>query len=260
MSYRKMTIEKIVDECKDVKTFLFNETMKAEPGQFVMAWIPGKAEKPFSISYSEPFGFTAKKFSGPESVFTPALFDLKVGDSVWIRGPYGKHFPVERLNNSRVCIIGGGTGIAPLSFLAERLKNSEILSFLGTKTSNDLFFDNRLRKIAEVNVATEDGSRGTHGMVTDILLNLPKNSKAAICGPDKMIFYSAKILEKFARSDDIFVSLERYMKCGSGLCGSCDFGGLRICVDGPVFSYSAIRDVPDFGNFKRDVSGTRVKM
>jgi dihydroorotate dehydrogenase electron transfer subunit len=259
MNYRPFKITEIRRESESLRTFLFDEDIEAVPGQFVVAWIPGISEKPFSLSYSAPLGITVRKLKQ----FTSALFDLKEGDSVWIRGPYGNGFPIDRLNSSKVVyLVGGGTGAAPLAFLAEKIENAEVISFLGAKTSGEIVLRDRFNKAGKTYVTTEDGSEGVKGIVTDAIreCEIVEDSSAAVCGPEKMLSSSAKILEERMKPSGIYLSLERYMKCGRGVCGACEFGGYRICVDGPVFSYDQVRSISDFGNFRRDRAGRKEYM
>jgi dihydroorotate dehydrogenase electron transfer subunit len=256
MNYKPFKITEIRRETDSLRTFLFDKSIEALPGQFVFAWIPGISEKPFSLSYSNPLGITVRKLKH----FTSALFDLKEGDSVWIRGPYGNGFPIDKLNSSKVVyIIGGGTGIAPLALLAEKLRNVEVISFLGAKTADEVILKERFEKVSKTYITTEDGSEGDKGLVTDTLRKhaIMKNSMAAICGPERMLSSTAQILTEHIEPSNIYLSLERYMKCGRGACGSCEFGGYRICVDGPVFSYGKVKTIGDFGNFKKDRAGRK---
>jgi dihydroorotate dehydrogenase electron transfer subunit len=259
MYHKPFRITEIVDECKNVKTFLFDEDVReAIPGQFVMGWIPGKTERPLSISNREPLGLTVKKFDLPTSVFTPAMFELKEGDKLWIRGPIGNGFPVDEMNNSNLYNVGGGTGNVPLKLLAESV-DSKIISFIGAKTSDELLFEDRFRNVGEVHIATEDGSRGEKGFVTDLLNNyeFAEDGRAAICGPEKMIYRAAGILGKKLEHNKIYGSFERLMKCAYGLCGSCALGHYRVCADGPVFTAEEMKGIPDFGKFKRDRCGRK---
>jgi dihydroorotate dehydrogenase electron transfer subunit len=256
MNHKPIKITEIKKEGKDIQTFLFDEDIEALPGQFVMVWIPGVAEKPFSLSYLTPLGITVKK----RKLFTTALFGLKERDTVWIRGPYGNGFPMDELNfSSHVYIVGGGIGIAPLALLAEKLEDVELFSFLGAKTSDEIIFEERFRKVSKTYITTEDGSKGEKGIVTDLVrkCKILENSKAAICGPEKMLLNSSQILEPYLKPHNIYISLERYMKCGRGLCGSCECGGYRVCVDGPVFSYDQLKPIKDFGNFRKDRAGRK---
>ena len=268
MNRKPFEITEVRDEATNVKTFLLDKDIKTVPGQYVMIWLPWDkleetgAEKPFSVSYTEPLGITVKEV-GP---FTKALFEKEEGDKVFVRGPLGNGFKMGTMINLHN--VGGGTGIVSLALLAEDIIkygfNSKVTSFLGAKSSNDLIFEDRLRKCGEVHISTEDGSKGKKGLVTDLLeeYEFPNVwwSKAAVCGPEKMMYNSVKILEEQIEPKNIYLSLERLMKCGSGLCGSCRFGKYTICVDGPVKTYEKIKNVPDFGNFKRDRCGRKVPL
>lgn len=265
MNRKPFEITEVRDEATNVKTFLLDKDMKAKPGQYVIIWLPWDrleetgSEKPFSISYTKPLGITVKKV-GP---FTKALFEKEEGNKVFVRGPLGNGFKMGRITNLHN--VGGGTGIVSLALLAEHtieyVSDSKVTSFLGAKSSNDLIFEDRLRKCGEIHISTEDRSKGKKGFVTDLIkeYEFPDTwfSKAAVCGPDKMMYNSVKILEKQIKPENIYLSLERLMKCGIGLCGSCGFGKYKMCVDGPVKTYKEIKDIPDFGNFKRDRCGRK---
>lgn len=269
INHKIFEITEIREEGKDVRTFLFDKDVDAVPGQFVIAWIPNVAEKPFSLSYINPLGITVKKRKLHSSVFTPALFELEEGGKVWIRGPYGNGFPIDELHYSQVYILGGGIGSAPLALLAEKIESSAITNYLGADSYDELIFEDRFEKVGTTHIATKDGSKGEKGIVTDLFKRFElrelsseqtislKYSKAAICGPEKMLLTSAQIVETYLNPNNIHISLERYMKCGRGLCGSCEFGGYRICVDGPVMSYDQIKTIKDFGNFKKDRAGKK---
>ena len=252
--YEECEIIDIVNEANNVKTFLFNKTIDANPGQFVMVWLPGISEKPFSLSYNN--GLTVKKL-GP---FTTALFDLHVGDKLFIRGSYGNSF-LDFSKDSNKYLIAGGTGAAPLAFFAEWLKERPTV-LLGAKTKDELIFEKRFRNVADILISTDDGSYGTKGMVTDLFdkMNVKSNSKFFICGPERMILECAQKALKYTQGENIILSLERYMKCGYGICGGCEIGGLRICIDGPVFCYKTISELTDFGKFKRDKTGKKVEL
>ncbi|MFH1229186.1 MAG: dihydroorotate dehydrogenase electron transfer subunit [Candidatus Aenigmatarchaeota archaeon] len=261
MNKEPLEIERIVNEGRDIKTFFFDkEILGPNPGRFVQAWIPEYGEKPFSLSYTKPLGITARRIDTSPSdpmrgKFTNKLFGLREGDYVWFTGPRGRGFPLQEFSND-VCIVGGGTGIAPLALLAEELPRANAVSFIGAKSVDEMIMKQRFY---EPHVTTDDGSYGERGFVTDALkrydLNSLSQAKAAICGPEKMMSKAASILEEYIPAENIYISVERLMKCGVGLCGSCDFGGYRACVDGPVFTYAEIKSVPDFGKFKRSRCG-----
>lgn len=226
-------------ESNSISTLFFDEYLKAKPGQFAMAWLPGVNEKPFSLSYDN--AITVKEVGD----FTSRLIRLKEGDKLWLRGPYGKGFPVK--NN--YLLIGGGVGIAPLRLLAEKAGCKTIL--LGGRCKEDVLFVKEFQQFADVLITTEDGSLGVKGLITDLL---PVEADyAAICGPEKMMVECLK--RTGMDKNKVFLSLERYMKCGIGLCGHCSCSGFRVCVDGPIFSGKEVMGMKDFGVKKRLKSG-----
>jgi len=267
MIKKPVRITEIRNEGKNVKTFFFDEKMHhVSPGRFVSAWIPGYGEKPFSISYDNPLAITVKRIEKDPSNpivgrFTNKMFELKERDRVWISGPRGNGFPIRNFHNRNVCIVAGGTGTVPVALLSQKTYKSKIISFLGAKTVDELIMGGRFA--GEIHIATEDGSYGEKDLVTDVLEKYDLSSivdprtKAAVCGPEKMMYKSVKILEKHLDRENIYVCLERLMKRGIGLCGSCEIGGYRICADGPVLTAKKLEDVPDFGNFKRDRCGRK---
>ncbi len=258
------TISEIKDETRDVKTFRFDRNIMAVPGQFVMAWLPGVSENPFSVAYNNPFGITAKRV-GDENSFTSRLFELKVGDKLWVCGPHGKPFPLppvgEESDFSSRYLYGGGTGAIPLAFLSEvsAAFGSPPEVFLGAKTKDDILFEERFENSSEeLYITTEDGSYGYKGLVTDLFDQIKIGGKLLfyVCGPEKMMKAVAEEAAKYTNPENIFLSLERYMKCGRGICGSCEVNGYRACVDGPVFTYSQLME-GDFGRYSRAKSGIR---
>jgi len=249
MNHKPVRITEVRDECNNVKTFSLDEDLKeAIPGQYVTVWIPGVAERPLSLSRTENMELTVKIFDNPDSLFTPAMFKLKEGDVIWYRGPLGNGFPIEKMKKCSVLYnFGGGFGTVPLPSLAERVGTS-VMSVLGAKTSGDILFEDRLRKLGEVHVVTEDGSKGRKGIITDILndFDFSRDGNAAICGPEKMIYYVSQAIENKIDHDKIYGSFERLMKCTYGICGGCALGHYRVCADGPVFTYQQVKDIPDF--------------
>jgi len=225
-------IKKIVKEGKNVKTFVFNGSLNAKPGQFVMAWLPRINEKPFAVSFQnkDKFAITVMK----RGEFTKSMFKLKVNDKVGIRGPFGTSFS----SNEKMILIGGGYGVAPLAFLAENSKASEIEFLIGGKSKENLLFLNRLENI-KLFPATEDGSFGAKGLVTDWLEDLiTKNKKVYACGPEEML---KKVLEICKNKCEVEVSLESRIRCGIGICGDCCLNEIRVCKDGPVVNGEVAR-------------------
>lgn len=254
-----LPIEKIVDECDNVKTFVFNHKLNARPGQFVIVWIPRLDEKPMSVSYQDKdkFAITVQAVGK----FSKALHDMKVGDLVGIRGPYGNFF---NLLGEKIAIVGGGCGCAPTAFLADTAvqKGYEVHMILAGKSKANIMLEHRMRKAGvNVYIATDDGSHGFKGFATDLLDEVLRNNKidaVYTCGPEIMM---KKIVEMSA---DLTVecSLERYMKCGFGICGQCclDPTGDRVCQEGPVFNKEKLRDITEFGEYHRDATGKKVNL
>jgi len=225
-------IKKIIKENEKVKTFVTEAKIKALPGQFIMVWLPRIAEKPFAVVDNTPLTFTVAKVGR----FTSALHQLQKGDKIWFRGPFGKG--VFKKENKNSVFVGGGYGVAPLFFLAKKFFSKEGGTIIiGAKTKDDLLFEDKFKKIGfKVLVSTEDGSKGTKGLATDVLmkiLTMEKINNIFACGPEKMLEKVVDICQKFKVKYQI--SLEAIIKCGFGVCGSCSQGGKLICEDGPVF-------------------------
>jgi dihydroorotate dehydrogenase electron transfer subunit len=260
-------IIKIQEEARDIKTFFFDENFSVQPGRFVSVWIPDYGEKPFSISYENPLGITVRRIekdsnNPKKGLFTNEMFEKEEGDYAILSGPRGRGFPMQSFNNRKICMVGGGTGIPPLAFLSEKIHGSSVVSFLGAKNINEIMMEDRFE--GEIHVTTDDGSYKQKGFCTDCLEKydlkslVSERTKVAMCGPERMMSKAARILEKYVPPESIYVTVERLMKCYVGLCGSCEFGGNRVCQDGPVFTYEEIKNkVPDFGNYKRDRCGRK---
>jgi len=258
MNIPKITnITETKTENKDVKTFTFEYPKRIIPGQFFMIWIPGVDEIPMSVSYIDKDikGITFRKVG----VATNALFNLGKGDKIGIRGPYGNGF---KINGKRILFVGGGTGVAMLAPAVEeaRINNISSTIIIGVKNSSELFFEDRFKKCgAEIHISTDDGSKGYNGFSTDLadeLLNKEKFTSVLTCGPEIMM----KNLLDRCKNISFQASLERYMKCGVGVCSQCCIGeGLRVCVEGPVFDGKTLKNIEDFGVYKRDASGKKIR-
>ncbi|MCK4883907.1 MAG: dihydroorotate dehydrogenase electron transfer subunit [Candidatus Diapherotrites archaeon] len=245
-----LPIVKIVNESKNFKSFYFNFDLNAKPGQFVTVWIPEVNEKPFGVSSQENGVFSVTVSAvGP---FTNKMHELKVGDKVGIKGPYGTHYNIQGIQENQaisndeikpknLVLIAGGYGIAPLAFLAQEAVKKGVKTTLiaGARTKELLSFKEKLESIGvEYLAATDDGSEGFHGFVTDVLENQISQGKVAeicACGPKPMLEKIGEISEK--NKVPCQLGLESYMKCGFGICGECavDYKGIHICKDGPVF-------------------------
>jgi len=254
------TIEKIVDETPTVRTLYFKDSVLANvlPGQFAMIWIPGVNELPMSVMVSDvqdQAALTVRK-RGESST---ALYNLSEGQQIGVRGPYGNSFEIK---DGKILLIGGGTGLVPLMRLIKFSKPSNHITVLmGSQTKDEVFFEDTAKKLSqeksyEIIPVTEDGSYGEKGYVTDVLETLlEKNSYDAIytCGPELMMYKTVQLAQK----KGIFVqaSLERMMKCGVGICGSCCVNDDLVCRDGTVFDGEHLSHKSEFGHSHRTKSG-----
>lgn len=245
---KKLTIKKIVNENHKLKTFFFNEKIDIKPGQFIMLWLPSIDEKPFTLSYKKPAAVTIEL----KGNFTKELFKLKKGDNLFYRGSFGNSFTTSA---KKALVIAGGMGLAGVSLLIESLKNPEVI--FGTKQKKDLFFTKRFK----MELCTDDNSIGYNGFATDRLKELLKEKKYDIiytCGPEIMMKKVFDIAEKYNIPCE--ASLERFMFCGIGICGSCACGKKLVCKDGPVFKSNDLREMNDFGRYARLKNGRKASL
>jgi dihydroorotate dehydrogenase electron transfer subunit len=261
----KMRTTQIVQvrmESPTVKTFVLTDRLcsKAKPGQFLMLWIPGIDEIPLSIlDAGDNLVSVSVKAVGDA---TKHLHTLEAGATVGVRGPFGNIFTESR---GRVLLVSGGTGTAPLLFLAKQLaEKTEKLSFVeGAKTKNELLFTRELGGICREKsliTTTEDGTAGLQCLVTQPLASLLDKERFDMiytCGPEIMVKKIFEMTEQ--RKLPLEASLERLMRCGIGLCGSCVIGKYRVCRDGPVFTAAQLREVKDeLGVSKLGFDGSRI--
>jgi len=264
---RMVKIEKAKAETPQVRTLFFMDEAcgRAEPGQFVMVWIPGVDEVPMSLSYIgsfEPDGLSAVTVRRVGEA-SEALHRLEVGGLLGVRGPLGRGFkPVE----GRVMLVGGGLGIAPMKTLLPKLRrlNCEATVVMGATTASEMALAGEVERLlsgwGRLLKATDDGTLGFKGTAAQLAAEILKEdsgySQLYACGPEPML---VKILElSFKYGIQAQLSLERYIKCGMGICGSCTVGPYRICVDGPVFTGQTLKDLPEFGKTRRDPSGRSI--
>ncbi len=225
------------DESPKVRTLVLELHMEAEPGQFVMAWLPGLDEKPFSLVGSDPVTLTVARV-GP---FSTAIHALGTDDRLWLRGPLGQAFTLPASlppSPKNLLFIGGGYGVAPLHFLARRAQAAgwPLHMIIGAQTAADVVFADRFAALgAGVTITTDDGSLGQRGVVTDAaegLLDTTAVGALYACGPEPMLDAVERLAQ--ARQLPAQLSYERYMRCGFGVCGSCAREGWLVCRDGPV--------------------------
>ena len=263
---RTVEVLEVKEENCSVKTLTFSDELcrNADPGQFVMVWIPGVDEIPISLSGINTDGNTSITVHDVGDA-SRALNKKQKGEKVGIRGPFGKGFVPSKGN---VMVVGGGTGIGPLIPLSEKLvKIADKLTVMsGVKNQDNLLFVDRVDQIcsegnSETVYTTEDGSYEFSGFITDQAEQKLMNEKFDMvytCGPELMMYKMFLLTEHY--KVPLQASLERIMRCSIGLCGSCQIGKLRVCKDGPVLTSEQLRSVKEeFGKFRLDATGKKIK-
>jgi len=252
-------IREVREETHTIRSFVLDaEAPEAGPGQFIMLWLPGVDEKPMSIASPTPLTVTVARV-GP---FSTELHQRKAGDRVGWRGPYGRGFSLDE--ERPALLVGGGSGVGPIYFLAARAIKRGIHTTvaLGARTANELLYVERFRALGvDPVLATDDGTAGYNGYVTDAILQLTTtNHQPPIyaCGPEPMLVALHRLCRK--RSIPGQLSLERYMKCGFGICGQCALNGFLVCQDGPVFDVEQLDGLRDFGQARRSATGRRLPL
>ncbi len=242
-----------------VKKIVLEGNIGANPGQYVMIWVPKIGEIPVSVAreLSNEIWFLIAKVGRVSS----AIHSLRIGDRLWIRGPYGKGFSLP--SSGRVAMVGGGYGIAPLLFLAERIRearDAEVRFYAGFRTREEVLLEDLLGEIAdELVISTDDGSYGLKGFITEhVNFDWPHTIYTA--GPEPMMV--RVVGEALKRGIRVEASLERLIRCAVGVCGACslDPTGLLVCRDGPVFDGDTLAKTRDFGRYWRDFSGRKVPL
>ncbi|MDH2900709.1 MAG: dihydroorotate dehydrogenase electron transfer subunit [archaeon] len=264
---RDTKIDSIIQESSNIRSFFFKDepSLKASPGQFVMVWLPGAGEFPMSLSLPSKRGLASigVKAMGTGS---KALYESKVGDFIGIRGPYGTSFELGSNKGKpmrRVLLVGGGTGMVPMIVLAKALSKISISTTLvvGARTKEELPYLGISKKIIgakNVFATTDDGTYGFKGLAHEQVQKLVAKygfDEIFSCGPEKMMAQVFGI----AKENQIPVqfSLERIMKCGIGICGSCTIGPMVLCKEGAILNEKDLDTLrSEFGLFHRDKAGT----
>jgi dihydroorotate dehydrogenase electron transfer subunit len=234
------TIAEVRIETPTIRTFVLDGSMEADPGQFVMAWLPRLDEKPFSLSGTAPIALTVDRV-GP---FTTAMHALDLGDRIWLRGPYGRGFTLPERSTpdgSPLLLISGGCGVAPLRYLAQvaRRCGHAVHAVLGARSAAGLLLEGRFAALGSaVHLATDDGSAGARGTSLDVAASLIdagalSPSGLYACGPEPMLEGVYRLAQDHGLPCQL--SYEAYMRCALGVCGSCAYGDRLVCRDGPVF-------------------------
>lgn len=233
-----------------------------QPGQFSMLWVFGVGELPISIS-GQPWQrdrlmYTVRSVGQA----THALVSQRVGTGIGVRGPFGRGWPIEAARGHDVIVIAGGIGLAPLRpviyhVLRNRKQYRRLVILYGSRSPRDLLYRKELASWArqpdtQVLVTVDYGGlswRGHVGVVTTLFRYArlqTGGSIAMVCGPEIMMRFVTRELEAHGlKREDIYLSMERNMKCAVGFCGHCQWGPYFICKDGPIFSYEYIRPLLD---------------
>ncbi len=264
---RTYRITAIKQETEMVRTFTFDGSLNAKPGQFVMVWLPGVDEIPMSVAYDDGAETKITFFAVGE--MTNELAKSKVGDLVGLRGPFGTSY--EWKPGDHIALVAGGYGAAPMYFVATQAVHHgcTLEAIVGARSEEHLLYLEELEKLprTSLHIATDDGSLGHKGYNVEVLEKLldasVKNSKdppidqVFACGPERMLKAVSTVTAKYKVPSQL--SLERYMKCGYGLCGNCvvDPLGIRICTDGPVVKNDLCLEITEFGQYHRDALGKK---
>ncbi|MBS7611618.1 FAD/NAD(P)-binding protein [Candidatus Bathyarchaeota archaeon] len=265
---RKAIIESIRDETPDIKTFRIkfkDGSFNFNPGQFVMVSMLGVGESAISISsHPEDADKFVELSIRKVGNVTGSIFKLKPGSTIGIRGPFGNGWPMDEASGKNLLIVGGGCGqgaLRPLilDVLRHRDCYGRVEILYGARTPQDLMFKYEHDIWARVpdgcllltvdSIPTSVEWKYNLGVVTTLFgktLIKPENSLALICGPEIMMHFAVRgLLSMGFKSDQIYLSMERRMKCGIGKCGHCQIGSKYVCKDGPVFTHSDLIHEPD---------------
>jgi len=260
------TVFKIVDETPDIKTFYVTtkdgkKPFTPMPGQLGMFSLLNLGEGMFSVTSQgeNHLEFAIKKCG----MLTDALHEIRPGQTVGVRGPYGNGFPIDMCKGKDMLYIGGGIGLAPVRSLIKysfehRDDFGKIDIIYGARSPEDLCFKEDLfenwpkERDTQVHVTVDRGDadwKGNVGFVPAFLEQVnpdPKGKMVVLCGPPIMIKFCLQSLDKMGYTDDqVITTLEMRMKCGIGKCGRCNIGSKYICLDGPVFTMAELKHLPN---------------
>ncbi|MGL6063718.1 MAG: anaerobic sulfite reductase subunit AsrB [Fusobacteriaceae bacterium] len=251
----KITKQTTIEWLFKVKT-----DIKPESGQFIQVSIPKVGEAPISVAdYSHEEGWIEFLIRKVGRV-TDSIFNLSVGDTLFLRGAYGNSFPVSEYEGKHLVIVSGGSGLAPVRPLIKRFiddKNTQMDLLFGFKDSDSILFKDEVLewKNKRAMVLTVDKACGLQGecvgLVTEYIpqLNLTKDFnklEIVIVGPPMMMKYSAlEFLKLGIPEESIWVSFERNMSCAVGKCGHCKIDETYVCLEGPIFRYTKAKELLD---------------
>ena len=251
--YKIISIKKLTEE---VKIFRIKCNLNPKPGRFLEITFPGIGECPLtSCSYNKNYLDFLVRNAGN---VTSKMFQAKRGEKLFIRGPYGKGFPIEKITKKNIIIVGGGTGIAPIASLIEYLqkcKNSlgNVKIYLGFRDENHILLKKKIKewkKDFEVTISLNEAAingeiKCEKGFIHEIIKKCDpetENTMAFVCGPELMMECAIKELNNCGLPNNkIYWNGERRMECAMGNCGRCLIQDVYVCKDGPVFRYDIIK-------------------
>jgi dihydroorotate dehydrogenase (NAD+) catalytic subunit len=239
MSFKPVTLVKNEKICDDISILTFNKRVGVQAGEFIFLWIPGLGEKPFSALTDDPFSLVVINLGS----FTSTLINLEPGAEAYVRGPHG--IPANPPEGAKIMAVSGGTGLAAVYQVARDLGGDDEFSpeiFVGARSYDRLYFADECEAISTLHIATDDGSRGYKGRVTDMLRERLQQLSASQleslyfynCGPEPMVHAAIAVQKEFCGDHQIHSAIDYMTKCGVGICGACNApDGRRLCVDGP---------------------------
>lgn len=244
-------ILEVVRQTAAESTFRVAYNGKTEHGQFFMLSIPKVGEAPISVSgRGDGFvEFTIRKVGR----LTEGVFSLQAGSTLFMRGPYGNAWPIDKFENKNLVVICGGTGMAPVKTLLEHFYDNDCFGkdvwlIAGFRDSGSALFNDERAKFAQkfntiytLDTGADDGFEG--GLVTEHVSKIPFDKfddyNAVIVGPPAMMHFTAlECMKCGVPEEKIWVSFERKMSCAVGKCGHCKINETYVCLEGPVFNYT----------------------
>ncbi len=230
------------------------------PGQFNMLYMFGAGEVPVSISGDPSDKKTITHTIRAVGNVTQLMRQLKTGDRVGLRGPFGSRWPISEASGKDAVIVAGGIGLAPLrpviyQLFARRKRYRRVTLLYGTRTPEDILYKRELKRWRaeldmDVHVTVDRATGSWRGNVDVVPALIPRaafeasRTVAMVCGPEVMMHFTVRALkERGLGNEDIYVSMERNMKCAVGFCGHCQYGPYFICKDGPVFRFDCVEHI-----------------
>lgn len=241
MAFKPYTVAANETVCEDISIITLDGDLDIQAGEYVFVWIPGVGEKPFSCLTHNPVRLAVINVGE----FTEHCCNLKIGDAVYLRGPHG--VAVTPPEGAHIVCVAGGTGLAAVYQIAEDFGSATQSAdiFVGARTADRLYFRDACDRVGRVTIATDDGSAGFKGRISEALeAFLSTQTPTALssmvfynCGPEAMIHASESVQRQYVGANQIFSAIDYLTKCGVGICGACASpDGRRICVDGPFIA------------------------